>query len=76
MSNTNFLKIRWFYLAAGVFAMLFSGVLYAWSILKTPFRKTSDGHIRFLRLILRLPCASSAWGLLQEALSRKKSGTD
>ncbi len=37
MNNTNHLKKRWFYLAAGVFAMLFSGVLYAWSILKTPF---------------------------------------
>ena len=27
---------RWFYLAVGVAAMLFAGVLYAWSILKAP----------------------------------------
>ena len=27
---------RWWYLAIGVAAMLFAGVLYAWSILKSP----------------------------------------
>lgn len=32
------LNKRWFYLATGVFAMLFSGVLYAWSILNAPFK--------------------------------------
>ena len=30
------LTVRWFYLAVGVVAMLFAGVLYAWSILKAP----------------------------------------
>ena len=30
------LSARWFYLAVGVVAMLFAGVLYAWSILKSP----------------------------------------
>ena len=29
-------SVRWFYLAVGVAAMLFAGVLYAWSILKAP----------------------------------------
>ena len=38
MSTVNNLNKRWFYLATGVFAMLFSGVLYAWSILKIPFK--------------------------------------
>ncbi len=28
---------RWLYMAVGVIAMLFAGVLYAWSILKSPF---------------------------------------
>ena len=31
------LSVRWFYLAVGVVAMLFAGILYAWSILKAPF---------------------------------------
>lgn len=30
------MSVRWFYLAVGVVAMLFAGVLYAWSILKAP----------------------------------------
>ena len=34
--NTTNLNVRWFYLAIGVIAMLFAGVLYAWSILKSP----------------------------------------
>ena len=37
MSDTNKkLSIRWGYMAIGVVAMLFAGVLYAWSILKSP----------------------------------------
>ena len=30
------LSVRWMYMAIGVVAMLFAGVLYAWSILKSP----------------------------------------
>lgn len=36
MNNKN-ISVRWFYLVTGVVAMLFAGVLYAWSILKAPF---------------------------------------
>ena len=36
MNNQNKLSIRWFYLAVGVVSMLFAGILYAWSILKSP----------------------------------------
>ena len=38
MITASPLQKRWFYLAVGVFAMLFAGVLYAWSILKIPFK--------------------------------------
>ena len=38
MTTTQSIQKRWFYLAVGVFAMLFAGVLYAWSILKIPFK--------------------------------------
>lgn len=37
MNETNKnLSIRWVYMTVGVIAMLFAGVLYAWSILKSP----------------------------------------
>ncbi len=37
MSQSNAkLSIRWAYMVVGVIAMLFAGVLYAWSILKSP----------------------------------------
>ena len=35
--NSSVLKKRPWILAFGVFSMLFAGILYAWSILKTPF---------------------------------------
>lgn len=35
-STTQKVSVRWFYLVIGVIAMLFAGVLYAWSILKSP----------------------------------------
>ena len=36
MSNSQKLSVRWIYMIFGVVAMLFAGVLYAWSILKSP----------------------------------------
>lgn len=39
MSTDSALKIRKVYLVVGVFSMLFSGILYAWSILKIPFKE-------------------------------------
>ena len=35
--NEKIIKKRWAMLFAGVFAMLFAGIIYAWSILKVPF---------------------------------------
>jgi len=36
MKNKQNLSVRWAYLVIGVVAMLFAGVLYAWSVLKSP----------------------------------------
>lgn len=36
MNTKQNLSVRWFYLVLGVISMLFAGILYAWSILKSP----------------------------------------
>lgn len=35
-SNQN-ISMRWLYMSVGIIAMLFAGIIYAWSILKAPF---------------------------------------
>lgn len=50
MFSDNKLSNRNRFLAVGVFAMLFSGILYAWSILKVPFKSDygfSDSSLAF-----------------------------
>lgn len=50
MTTKSSLSKRWLYLVVGVFSMLFSGVLYAWSILKIPFKEIfawSDSSLAF-----------------------------
>ena len=37
MKHKNNIGKRWWILAAGIATMLFAGIIYAWSILKTPF---------------------------------------
>ena len=37
MNNNIKTSYRWFILVSSVFAMLFAGIIYAWSILKVPF---------------------------------------
>ena len=37
MTSNQSLSRRWVILAAGAAAMLFAGIIYAWSILKVPF---------------------------------------
>ncbi len=37
MSNAKSLNIRWLILTVGVITMLFAGIIYAWSILNSPF---------------------------------------
>ena len=37
MNSSKSLGIRWLILAVGVVTMLFAGIIYAWSIIKSPF---------------------------------------
>ena len=68
MANTAKINKRWFYLGTGVFAMLFSGVLYAWSILKIPFKEVfnwSDSSLAFnFTLTMCFFCLGAFFGSL------------
>ena len=66
------LSVRWGYLVIGVIAMLFAGVLYAWSILKAPLAQefrwgASDLALNFT-LAMSFFCIG---GLLGAQLSKK-----
>jgi OFA family oxalate/formate antiporter-like MFS transporter len=64
----NNLTKRWLYLFTGVFTMLFSGVLYAWSILKIPFKEVfgfSDSTLAFnFTLTMCFFCLGAFFGSL------------
>ncbi|MBR2949411.1 MAG: MFS transporter [Lachnospiraceae bacterium] len=70
--NKQTLSLRWMYLAIGVIAMLFAGVLYAWSILKSPL--AADFGWGASELALNFTLAMSFFcigGLLGAQLSRR-----
>ena len=65
---------RWIYLAVGVFAMLFSGVLYAWSILKIPFKNVFGWSDSALTLNFTLTMCFFCIGAFIGSLVCKKIG--
>ena len=63
---------RWFALALSVVAMLFAGIIYAWSILKVPFAENFGWTIEQLSLNFTFTmCSFCLGGLLGSFLSRK-----
>ncbi len=69
--NEN-LSVRWFYLVLGVIAMLFAGILYAWSILKSPFAAVFGWSASNLALNFTLAmCCFCLGGLLGARLSKR-----
>lgn len=63
---------RWIVLAASVVAMLFAGIIYAWSILKVPFAEDFGWTAEQLSLNFTLTmCSFCLGGLLGSFLSRK-----
>ncbi len=66
MTNQSVLKKRTLYLIVGVFTMLFSGVLYAWSILKVPFSQECNFSDSSLALSFTITmcffCLGAFWG--------------
>ncbi len=68
------LKKRWLFLGVGVFTMLFSGVLYAWSILKIPFKEIFGWDDKSLALNFTLTMCFFCLGAFFGSLICKRIG--
>jgi len=76
MKKTNSIpSVRWFYLAIGVVAMLFAGILYAWSILKSPLTIEFGWSASALALNFTLAMSFFCIGGLLGAQLSKRAGT-
>ena len=73
MKNNN-LNTRWLYLAVGVIAMLFAGVIYAWSILKAPLAEAFGWEPSQLALNFTLTMCFFCLGGFLGSLAAKKAG--
>lgn len=70
----NNLSIRWLYMVTGVVAMLFAGILYAWSILKSPLASEFGWSASNLALNFTLAMSFFCIGGLLGAKISKKAG--
>jgi len=68
-------SLRWMYLTIGVIAMLFAGVLYAWSILKAPLATEFGWKASELALNFTLAMSFFCIGGLLGAQLSKRAGT-
>ncbi len=72
MNNKVKASYRWYLLGVSVFAMLFAGIIYAWSILKVPFIQGFGWTSNQLSLNFTLTmCGFCLGGLLGSFLSKK-----
>ena len=74
MTNQSVLKKRTLYLIVGVFTMLFSGVLYAWSILKVPFSQECNFSDSSLALSFTITMCFFCLGAFFGSIICKKFG--
>ncbi len=74
MATKSSLSKRWLYLVVGVFSMLFSGVLYAWSILNKPFGEVFEWSKSSLSLNFTLTMCFFCLGAFAGSLICKKIG--
>ena len=74
MTEKMSLNKRWGYLAVGVLAMLFSGILYAWSILKIPFDREFNWTAATLSMNFTLTMCFFCLGAFFGSLICKKIG--
>ena len=73
-NTTKNTSMRWFYLVVGIIAMLFAGVLYAWSILKSPLATEFNWGASELALNFTLAMSFFCIGGLLGAQLSKKAG--
>ena len=72
--NKQNLSVRWVYMTIGVIAMLFAGVLYAWSILKSPLSVEFEWSTSALALNFTLAMTFFCTGGLLGAYISKRMG--
>lgn len=72
--TNNSLSVRWVYMIIGVVAMLFAGVLYAWSILKAPLATQFGWSASALAVNFTLAMSFFCIGGLLGARISKKMG--
>lgn len=76
MNNTKQnISVRWAYLVIGVIAMLFAGIIYAWSILKAPLGEAFGWGASQLTLNFTLTMCFFCIGALLGGIISKKLGT-
>ena len=72
MNNKVKMSYRWVLLVISVFAMLFAGIIYAWSILKVPLATDFGWTVGQLSLNFTITmCTFCLGGLLGSFLSKK-----
>lgn len=73
--NSPNISVRWFYLTIGVIAMLFAGILYTWSILKSPLAVEFNWSASALALNFTLAMSFFCVGGLLGAQLAKRTGS-
>ena len=72
MKTKNTASVRWLYLTVGTVTMLFAGIIYAWSILKTPLATEFGWDAPALALNFTLTmCCFCLGGFFGSQISRK-----
>lgn len=74
MQNSTALRKRNIYLISGIFSMLFSGILYAWSILKVPFKEDFGWTDSALALNFTVTMCFFCLGAFFGSLLNRKAG--
>lgn len=75
MEKQKTINVRWLYLFIGILAMLFAGVIYAWSILKAPLTEHFGWNASQLSLNFTITMICFCLGGVLGGILAKKIGT-